>query len=137
MIDPMANISGQGPVGAGPNAGGASSPNDDTVVESKNVFDFEAMKYNESKMDKIKSFMGIVSGCCAGILGLTNGIGLLFFVLCHLVVNGVILIQMHGDLAKFRGLKCTLGGFLVEGIQNCAMSFMLFWTLFYGLVYLF
>lgn len=135
MIDPMANISQQGPMGAGPNAGGAS--NDETVVESKNVYDFEAMKYNESKMEKIKSFMGIVSGCCAGILGLTNGLGLLFFVVCHLVVNGMILIQIQGDLAKFRGVQCSMGGFLMEGIQNCAMSYMLFWTLFYGLVYLF
>ena len=27
--------------------------------------------------------------------------------------------------------------FLTADIQKCAMSFMLFWTLFYGLVYLF
>lgn len=27
--------------------------------------------------------------------------------------------------------------FLLAGFQQCAMSFMLFWTLFFGLVYLF
>lgn len=133
MIDPMANITSQGPVGPG-----GQSPNDDnTVVEAKDVCDFQAMKYNELKMDRIKSFMGIVSGCCAGILGLTNGFGLLFFALCHLVVNGVILMQINGDLEKFRGRRIKMNNFIMEGLQNCAMSFMLFWTLFYGLVYLF
>ncbi len=137
MIDPMANISQQGPVGAGPNAGGAGGPNDDTLVEARNVFDSEAMRYNVTKMDNIKSFMGIISGSCAGILGLTNGLGLLFFAVCHLVVNGMILLQIQGDLKKYRGTQCKMAGFLAEGIQNCAMSYMLFWTLFYGLVYLF
>ena len=121
MIDPMANITPQ----AGAGAAGPQN-NQNTVVEAKDVCDFQAMKYNESKMDKIKSFMGIISGCCAGILGLTNGFGLLFFSICHLAVNGVILIQMKGDLETFRGRQCTLNSFLMEGLQNCAMSFMLF-----------
>ena len=135
MIDPMANISSQGPSGA--NGGNANSNNTNTVVESRDVCDFQAMKLNENKMERIKSFMGIVSGCCAGILGLTNLFGLLFFIACHLTVSGVILVQIQGDLETFRGRKCTMSSFLMEGISNCAMSFMLFWTLFYGLVYLF
>lgn len=129
----MANISSQGP-GAG---GNASQNNDNTVVEARDVCDIQVMKLNESKMDKIKSFMGIVSGCCAGILGLTNGPGLLFFVMSHLTVNGMILVQIQGNLEKFRGRQCTMSSFIMEGFQNCALSFMLFWTLFYGLVYLF
>jgi hypothetical protein len=132
-MDPMANISSSG---AGAN-GGAQQNNDNTVVEARDVCDLQAMKLNESKMDKIKSYMGIISGCCAGILGLTNIFGLLFFMVCHLVVNGTILLQIQGDLETFRGRQCTKIGFVMEGIQNCALSYMLFWTLFYGLVYLF
>lgn len=133
MIDPMANLSSQGQAGPG----GPQHDKDNTVVEARDVCDYQAMKLNEDKMDRIKSHMGIISGCSAGILGLTNLYGLLFFVLCHLTVNGIILIQIQGNLEIFRGRQCTLSSFLMEGVTNCAMSFMLFWTLFYGLVYLF
>lgn len=134
-MDPMANISSQGPAGAGGNP--AQNQNDSTVVEARDVCDFQAMKLNEVKMDKIKSHMGIVSGCAAGIMGMTNLYGLLFFFVCHLAVNGIMLVQIQGDLETFRGRQCTMISFLTEGVQNCALSFTLFWTLFYGLVYLF
>mmetsp|Transcript_25463 Transcript_25463/g.31371 ORF Transcript_25463/g.31371 Transcript_25463/m.31371 type:complete len:126 (+) Transcript_25463:101-478(+) len=125
MIDPMADLTAQ------------SSGQQNGTNEKDETCDMHAMMYNISKMDKIRSFMGIISGCCSGILGLTNLMGLIFFIACHLVVNGMIFLQIKCDLEKYRGKRCTLIGFVMEGFQNCAMSFMLFWTLFYGLVYLF
>lgn len=43
---------------------------------NKEVFDMDAFRYNFRKMDKIRSFMGIVAGCVAGVLGLTGLSGL-------------------------------------------------------------
>ena len=100
------------------------------------VFDLHAQQQNIQKMESIKSFMGIVNGCCAGILGLTNSVGIVFFVVCHLVVSACLWVRIGGDLDKYsKGVGVV--GFLMGGLQNCFMSFMLFWTLFYGLVYLF
>jgi hypothetical protein len=43
---------------------------------SREVFDMDAYKANFRKMDKIRSFMGIASGCVAGVCGLTGLSGL-------------------------------------------------------------
>ena len=74
MIDPMADLSGGGPDMMNSAMGGPSDDN------NKEVFDMDAFRYNFRKMDKIRSFMGIVAGCVAGVLGLTglSGLGELF-----------------------------------------------------------
>ena len=72
MIDPMADIDGSG--------GGGSSidpaTNDGENSNSQEVFDVHAHRINMKKMDYIRSFMGIASGCVAGVLGLTGLAGL-------------------------------------------------------------
>ena len=128
MIDPMANIGGAQPSATQPGL----SPGDD----STDVFDFHAQLQNVQKMESIRSFMGIVNGCCAGILGLTNEMGILFFVGMHMVVSVCLLVRVGGKLERYRK-GVGLVGFFTEGLQTCFMSYMLFWTLFYGLVYLF
>jgi uncharacterized membrane protein YgcG len=151
MIDPMANIGGTQPMVPQTNQPGAVDNNN-----PEEVFDVYAQQHNLQQMESIRSFMGIVSGCCAGILGLTNFYGIVFFVIMHLVVSASLRVRMlgrgstrssggggssgssggGGDLEKFfKGLGTV--GFWFDGLQNCFMSFMLFWTLFYGLVYLF
>ena len=71
MIDPMADLAAGGP---DMNAMGGGDDN------NNEVFDMDAFRYNFRKMDKIRSFMGIVAGCVAGVLGLTglSGLGELF-----------------------------------------------------------
>lgn len=67
MIDPMANLD----AGSGPAPGG-----DSTGGEGNSIYDFPAAQLNIKKMDDVRSFMGIVSGCVAGICGLTGFEGL-------------------------------------------------------------
>jgi hypothetical protein len=77
MIDPMANLDPTGSPDMMMMGGG--SPTDVGGGDSNNnqeVFDMDAFRYNFRKMDKIRSFMGIVSGCVAGVLGLTGISGL-------------------------------------------------------------
>lgn len=126
MIDPMANLDS----GSGPTPGA-----DATGGEGKDVFDMNAANLNLKKMDTVRSFMGIVSGCVAGVLGLTGLSGLVCFLILHLIVSIAILTKMKFNLHTYS--RQSMIGFLTADIQKCAMSFMLFWTLFYGLVYLF
>lgn len=67
MIDPMAGVDPTAPAGAEMDASGDGN---------QEVFDTNAYRSNMRKMDKIRSFMGIVSGCVAGVCGLTGISGL-------------------------------------------------------------
>lgn len=64
MMDPMAGLDG----GSAPSAASTSS--------MKDVVDPNALVFNLKRIDKIRSFMGIVSGCVTGICGLTGLQGL-------------------------------------------------------------
>ena len=56
--------------------GGGSGDNNIDGDHSQEVFDTNAYRANFIKMDKIRSFMGIASGCVAGVCGLTGLSGL-------------------------------------------------------------
>lgn len=73
IADPMANL--------GDAAGGDPSGGDTTGGGQGEIFNLQAQMYNIKKMDEIRSFMGILSGCVAGICGLTGlqGLGMYFF----------------------------------------------------------
>mmetsp|Transcript_3856 Transcript_3856/g.5571 ORF Transcript_3856/g.5571 Transcript_3856/m.5571 type:complete len:126 (+) Transcript_3856:203-580(+) len=125
MMDPMANLDG----GSAP---GASK--DD--VDSKDAFDPMVLRLNLNRIDQVRSYMGIVSGCVAGIGGLTGLEGLACFILLHVFVALCIWAsKMNFNLKAYT--RQSWMGYLTTNIQQCGLSFMLFWTLFYGLVYLF
>lgn len=66
MMDPMADL-------GGPSAGGGGGPKQqDNLSTTREVFDPLAMGANFQRIDRIRSVMGIASGCVAGILGLTG-----------------------------------------------------------------
>ena len=71
MIDPMANIGdpAAAPGGSDMDAAGGGDG-------SQEVFDMSAYRSNMRKTDRIRSFMGIASGCVAGVCGLTGLSGL-------------------------------------------------------------
>jgi hypothetical protein len=58
-----------------------------------------------------------------------------FFFLHALVTLSIWLVKMKGNLRKFT--RQSAFGFYTFSIQPCLLSFTLFWTLFYGLVYLY
>ena len=62
MIDPMADLGSSG-----------DTANDG---DAKDVFDPNALGQNMQRIDKVRSFMGIISGCLAGIFGFTGLEGL-------------------------------------------------------------
>eukprot|EP00499_Haloplacidia_sp_CaronLabIsolate_P013957 CAMPEP_0196769986 /NCGR_PEP_ID=MMETSP1104-20130614/859_1 /TAXON_ID=33652 /ORGANISM="Cafeteria sp., Strain Caron Lab Isolate" /LENGTH=113 /DNA_ID=CAMNT_0042140089 /DNA_START=1 /DNA_END=342 /DNA_ORIENTATION=+ len=99
------------------------------VLSTKNLQD------NGLTLNRIQSTMAIVSGCIAGILGLTNWAGFVCFGALHVVANLMVFALLGGDLAQH--FPTTVRGFLTSGIGGQAASFILFWTLFYALVHLY
>ena len=63
MQDPMANLGGPP---------GSQGPSDGIQQNTKQVYDFTVMQRNQQRVDRIRSVMGIASGCFAGITGLTG-----------------------------------------------------------------
>jgi hypothetical protein len=64
MADPMADIGG----------GGMHQPQDDgeQSTTTREVFDGMAYQMNMARMERIRSVMGIASGCIVGICGFTG-----------------------------------------------------------------
>mmetsp|Transcript_4086 Transcript_4086/g.8755 ORF Transcript_4086/g.8755 Transcript_4086/m.8755 type:complete len:128 (-) Transcript_4086:1021-1404(-) len=126
IADPMADLGGGQPGAASSEMGNAT----------KEVVDPMAMSMNAQRIERVKNVMGIVSGCVAGICGLTGFSGLVCFLLWHvLVCTAIVVFKMNGNLAIYT--KQSWFVYLTGGLQSYALSFTLFWTLFYGLVYLY
>ena len=124
-MDPMAGL------------GGASGPAEGTAGEGRSVFNGQFAQQNAMAIGDMRQFLAIVSGAMAGVLGITSWHGLVFFVVMHCSVGAaMLLVSMGNDLKKYTGKDSKLS-FITDGAQATSLSFMLFWTLFYGLVYLF
>mmetsp|Transcript_18076 Transcript_18076/g.43751 ORF Transcript_18076/g.43751 Transcript_18076/m.43751 type:complete len:127 (-) Transcript_18076:72-452(-) len=126
MIDPMANLDAV--PGMAPLAGDQE--------HEKDVIDFTTLRYNLQHIDKVRSVMGIASGCVAGICGLTGYEGLVCFLALHVLVLLIIWsTKLNFQLHSYT--RQSWWSYITVNIQQSALSFTLFWTLFYGLVYLY
>ena len=97
----------------------------------------EAMMINSMQITNFRTLVvGIVCGIICGILGLTSLHGLLFYVISSLVTDLIlIVVKMNMNCRKYT--NNIMPYFLLEGISNSAMSFVLFWTLSFAIVYIY
>ncbi|GAA5919598.1 hypothetical protein JCM1841_001070 [Sporobolomyces salmonicolor] len=76
-----------------------------------------------------------IAGATAGLLGLTNLVGFAFFFLTALLVGGAFAtVNCAGKPARY---FVTAREPLVSGLLENLFSYVLFWTLFYSLVYIY
>lgn len=121
-MDPMAGIGGNGP-----------SPTDQTNSNEREVLDMTAAMANHKKVDTIRSFMGIVSGCVAGILGLTGleGLGTSFqLLLFHVYPLRLYYLLAYFQIShiQFHGLKYCIAipaGSLFFGVTSDSIRYNL------------
>ncbi len=73
--------------------------------------------------------------CVQSSVGVDSMIIIACFILLHFIISISILTKMRFDLNSYT--RETFIGFLTADLQPFALSYTLFWTLFYGLVYLF
>mmetsp|Transcript_22882 Transcript_22882/g.54032 ORF Transcript_22882/g.54032 Transcript_22882/m.54032 type:complete len:123 (+) Transcript_22882:333-701(+) len=106
------------------------------VADDKDVFDVTTLKYNLQRVDTVRSVMNIASGCVAGICGVTGWQGLAVFLFLHLSVLAVVwATKMNCQLRSYT--RQSVWSYATANVQQSGLSFTLFWTLFYGLVYLY
>ena len=123
-----------------PGPGGPSGGDDDMLDKNgeKLFFSRPAMMHNHKHVDRIRTFLTLIMGFVAGILGCTGGQGMLLYIASSIVTSLFILvINMSFDSDKYIVNTGPLR-FLVGGLDaNGALSYILFWTLAYALVYLY
>ena len=103
--------------------------------EEKQHFSMEAMQHNMREIDLLRTFVSIIGGVLAGTLGCTGFHGLGCFVFTYLMIALVITVKMGMDVKKY-----TNNSFLSlvgADLQKNGLSFVLFWTLTYALVYIY
>jgi hypothetical protein len=92
------------------------------------------VQHNGRQLQYIRSCFAAIAGSAAGILGLTNLSGFLFYALCWIVLSVLLLSRTSG------GSKYFMNGYkdiVFNGAVGGLLSFVLFHTLLYGLVHLY
>jgi ER membrane protein complex subunit 6 len=115
---------------AAPLAPGGASPEEDTTKISMDI-----LQKNMSQIDISRTFLCIVGGIVAGILRCTSLSGLLCFVVIYLTIAAILGIKIFFDYKQY--LNTSFGLFVVSDLQKNILSFILFWTLTYALVYIY
>ena len=98
------------------------------------AFSMESMGFNMRQIINFKTVLFIVGGIMCGVLGLTNSLGLLFYLSIGVFGSCCLLLKMGLDAKRFTATSPA--NFLVSDLMNPnhVMSFILFWTLAYALV---
>ncbi|MCJ1283687.1 hypothetical protein MMC26_003018 [Xylographa opegraphella] len=93
----------------------------------------ESVRHNAQVLSSIRSLTASLFGIAAGILGLESYPGFIFYLLGTLVVSALV----WGVLAKGKPedfFESKLSGLWAQDVFGGLSSFVLTWTLFYGLV---
>ncbi|OSC97955.1 hypothetical protein PYCCODRAFT_1048738 [Trametes coccinea BRFM310] len=90
------------------------------------------VQYNNARLYTVKFLSSCFAGAVAGVLGLENTLGFALFIFSTLFTAACLYVKCRGRPAKF-----VPGGWweLVNPGQENIFSFVLVWTLFYGIVH--
>jgi len=117
------------------------SPTTTTTTTTMSAADQQAqllfppnVQYNASRVYSIKFLSSCFAGAVAGVLGLENTLGFALFILATLLTSACLYVKCKGRPAKY-----IPGGWweLVNPGQENISSFILVWTLFYGIVHVY
>ncbi|CAG8734214.1 13694_t:CDS:1, partial [Acaulospora morrowiae] len=93
----------------------------------------ENIVYNSKKITFIRSSMSAITGSAAGILGLTGYYGFIFYGITSVFTS--FLIWAVKTQAKPSLYFRTGSDVWTEGVFGGLFSYVLFWTLLYGIVH--
>ncbi|GAA5925557.1 Emc6p [Sporobolomyces koalae] len=93
------------------------------------------LQHNNKALYYVKSTTACIAGATAGLLGLTNTIGFVFFFVTAFATGLLFaLFNCHSQPSKF---FLTAREPILGGVLENLFSYVLFWTLFYSLVYIY
>lgn len=96
-----------------------------------------AVGKNYESVLQVRTMGALLAGVAAGVLGLTNLWGILFFVVCAAVTSFAIMAFSCGGKANKCFPKGTPELFSVQQLLSGAMTYILVWTVAYDAIYIF
>jgi len=109
-------------------------PPQDAEVDFSEVFSFDRIGFNTRNLNYCRVFVAIVSGCAAGIMGLTSIVGFLAFFLTTFLLSVMMYVKMGMQPKPYFKKPEEVW---TEGVMQAMMSYILFWTLFYDIVHIY
>ncbi|CAM9308489.1 unnamed protein product, partial [Ascophyllum nodosum] len=104
----------------------------------RQFYSAENIVHNARVLDFCRTSLCAVGGIVSGVLGLTGPIGLLAYLVLYVVVSLSLLVKMGTmDVSLYTSGKGRLAVFAFGGVGNFALTYILFWTLAYTLVYIY
>ena len=103
--------------------------------EENKYVSVDLLRRNMSQIEVAKSMTSIMGGIVCGILGCTGLQGLLLYILISLTATVALSMKMGFQMKAYT--NTTFLGFLTGDLQKSSLSFVLFWTLSYALVYIY
>ncbi|GBG34722.1 ER membrane protein complex subunit 6 [Hondaea fermentalgiana] len=101
------------------------------------LFDKASVTSNMKAIGYIRTISTIVGGFSAGIFGFTGFKGFALFVIQYLLTSMAIVAFNFGGRTKIYVPQTSNLAFLVSGMGNEALAFVLYWTLMYALVHIY
>ncbi|GAQ83187.1 hypothetical protein KFL_001390050 [Klebsormidium nitens] len=102
--------------------------------DRKLLFNGEAMQANIRSVNFSRTFLSLVAGAVAGILGLRGIPGFLFYFVIMAAQSGTLLLKAKLNAAVY---FLSLQAVVFDGILPNVLLFVLFWTLIYDYVHIF
>ena len=109
-------------------------PPAEAEVDFSEVYAMDRIGFNARIINFCRVFCAIISGCAAGILGITGIPGFLVFFLSTFVLSVGLYLKVSAEPRPYFKKPEEIW---TEGIMQALMSYIMFWTLFYDIVHLY
>jgi len=93
-----------------------------------------SMRSNAAKLDYCQTSMSALSGCTAGIIGLTNIPGFVFYFVTALMLSGFLLLKAGSKWSDYFISRTSI---VTSGFFGGVQTYILFWTFLYGMVHVY
>ncbi|KAF7253004.1 hypothetical protein EG68_08804 [Paragonimus skrjabini miyazakii] len=93
-----------------------------------------ATQHNLNAVSYCRTSVAAISGCTAGILGLTGLLGFMFYFLAHGFLSFLLLQKTGAAWNKYFLQRSSL---TYGGIWGELTTYILFWTFIYGMVHVY
>ncbi|KAJ8936964.1 hypothetical protein NQ318_015627 [Aromia moschata] len=94
-----------------------------------------AIRNNLSIVEYCRTSVAAVSGCTAGVLGLTGLYGALFFIVA--VTGFWLMLLFKAGIDSWRKFFISRKSLLINGIFGHFFTYILCWTFIYGMVHVY
>jgi len=109
-------------------------PVEGAEVDFSEYFSMDRMGYNIRTVNSCRTFVAIVAGMAAGVLGIEGLAGFVAFLGTTAVLSVGLYFKVACDPKPYFKKPNDIW---TEGISQAAMSYIMFWTLFYDIVHIY